>query len=369
MTTASTDPVQDSTIKAETHGTHLQVIQAYALSLERQPLVDFGSGGIPGLDATTAQINGYLTAAKSNASIFLNRTVPDAVMVLADVKELAQTYEALTAAVTPATPLADVKNILAYFREVVSGYQQRAASVNEAMAKARETFSTDAANMTSGVNALNAAIGGSEGILKSIDDQVDKLNSEINAAIGGLVASVIGIIGGAIMIAVGAVGSVVTGGAATALIVAGVAVAAAGVGGTVGSSLAISKGNEQKNALIMQKATINTQLQTALKLKDGLGAIGMQAANAATATQGMVSAWTVLGNYLDSAIKASDPETANQILTKIFVSTKLKSLKESAIGCLNQLQGPGPSVYPGKPVEQVQTELLKEAHPEAFQTS
>ncbi|WP_432020948.1 HBL/NHE enterotoxin family protein [Streptomyces sp. 1222.5] len=360
--TQSTDNQSKSALATEAGGTNLRVIQHYALSLERQPSINFGAGGLEILTGLGDTINNHLTGAKKDAGTFLNVTVPKGIKILQGIIDVAATYAAIRDCITPNMTGAEIKELLSIFRSQVQAYHEDAVSFTAELDTARTAFNTASANLAEDVSALDAAVSGSEGILASIDQQIAKLDEEISGAIGGMVASCLGIIGGAIMIAVGAVGSVVTGGAATALIVAGVAVAAAGVGGAAATGTMIAEANKTKAELIVKRETINAQAKAAQVLKVGLSALGAEAGNAADAAQAMANSWSALDGDLEALEKAlTDGKTySSAMMQKIFVSPKVDRMQLSAQKCIDDLTSTGP-VDPNKPVEQVQRELLANA--------
>ncbi|MFG2639066.1 HBL/NHE enterotoxin family protein [Streptomyces sp. NPDC048362] len=364
MATTPTDlsesPLPDVIEDTEEHGTCVRLIQGYATSLERQMPVNFEFGGIPGLKEMSGVVGGNLVVAKAHATEFLNVYQPKAVDVVVSIRDLADMYDSITSELTPKSTKAEVVNALSEFKELVEGYTEQAAGVASAMQTARQNFNADSANMTQGVSDLEAKLAGTSGILAEIDKQVDELNSQINGMIGGMVASVLGAIAGAIMIAVGAVGSVLTGGTSVPLIVAGVAVCAGGVGGSIAGGIKLAEAIELRDQKILQRAEIHQQLPAVKLLKDNLALFSTQASNSAAASQAMANSWNILKTDLITTRDRINKNGFSEAELKRWVAKPVARLAQSSEKCLEQLGNPVP-VDSKKSQAQVQRELTATA--------
>ena len=137
-------------------------------------------------------------------------------------------------------------------------------------------------------------------MLASISSQLSTIQSNIDGAIAGTVLSGLAIVGGIFMTAVGGVAEFVTAGTSTPLVVAGIAVVAAGVGGEVASALALKNLNGQKASLLQQQSTLTAEVNLATGISTGIGSLQTQANTSVTAASQMENAWSFLSDDLSN---------------------------------------------------------------------
>ncbi|MEV6909755.1 HBL/NHE enterotoxin family protein [Amycolatopsis sp. NPDC051071] len=286
---------------AKEHASNAVVVQSYALSAMNQPNVDFHE--FKKLLPLQVKINNSVGVAKDSAHLYLNTVLPQAIKTIADIELYFQLHNALADSLQPGTSAQQAIALLKIVQEQAVEFQGQAGAVATQLQTLRDGFTTNSAAFNEYSRDLAAIVDGDHGVLKSLDDQLSGIDGKIGGAITGVVLSGLAIAGGVLMVGVGALAEPVTGGLSTALIIGGVAVAAAGIGGEVAASLTLAKLLDLKSNLLQEKAKLKAETTLAAGLRSGLGNLATAASSAATATQGMVNAWSLLGDDLGGLAK------------------------------------------------------------------
>lgn len=322
------------------------IVQNYCLSALAQPNVDLG--GSAGLVKYQDEINKALSGAKDSAHKYLNVVLPHAIVTIANIDAYFSTQNALAEALQPNTPAQTAIALLSAVQDQATTFKTQAAGVTSDLQALRDQFNRTSADMTKSANDLSIAVDGDNGVLKSIDSQLSDIDGKINGAITGVVLSSLAIVGGVIMIGVGALAEAVTGGLATALIVGGIAVAAVGVGGEVGSSIMLAKLLDMKSGLLNEQARLNSEVTLAAGLSSGLKGLSSSAGNAATAAQSMANAWGLLGDDLGNLItdlnSGKTTVDALRTLFTIAAQNQVKVVQGDVTTIRAQLAGVNPTV-------------------------
>lgn len=318
MTTPDSSAANVGT-SAKAQSSNALIVQNYALSVQAQPVVDLA--GYEGLAKYQTEINKALGDAKDSAHLYLNTTLPKAIVTIANIDSYFQTQNALAEALAPGTDKETAIALLKAVQEEATDFHKQAVSVTGDMQDLRDRFSRGSADLSRSAKDLSIAVDGDNGVLASISDQLSDIDGKIAGAITGVVLSGLAVAGGIIMIGVGALAEAVTGGLATALVVGGIAVTAAGIGGEVGASIALSGLLDAKSGLLTQRARLNAETTLAAGLSSGLGGLSSAAGNAAVATQGMANAWNLLGDDLTNLIgDLTKGQTTSDALRRLFAT-------------------------------------------------
>lgn len=340
---------------AKAQSSNALIVQNYALSIEAQPFVDLG--GYAGLATYQDGINKALTDAKDSGRLYLNTTLPKAIVTIANIDAYFQTQNALTQALAPGTDAQTAIALLKAVQEQAVDFRTQATGVTTDLQDLRDRFSRSSASLSQYAKDLSIAVDGDNGVLDSISKELSTIDSKIDGAITGIVLSGLAIVGGIILIGVGALAEAVTGGLATALVVGGIAVTVAGVGGEVGSSIALAKLLDAKSGLLNERARLNSETTLAAGLSSGLGGLSTSAGNAATAAQGMANAWNLLGDDLDSLIsdltKGQTTVDALRQLFTIAAQGAVKTVQGDVVVIRGQLSGVQTTVNPSISAAQV----------------
>ncbi|MEL6311199.1 MAG: hypothetical protein AAFQ17_02355, partial [Pseudomonadota bacterium] len=147
----------------------------------------------------------------------------------------------------------------------------------------------------------------------------------------------------------------VTAGASTPVVVGGVALIAAGVGGEVGSAIALKNLNDEKSNLLRSKAQLTSEVKTASAMKLGYSSLATQAQTAVTAASNMSNAWNSLsadlgllvGNLQKGITNAQQARSiwltvANSEIQNVLTDTNI--IKQQMAGVNSIVATPGQTV-------------------------
>jgi hypothetical protein len=283
------------------------ILQAYALSVLQQPLLNLNTKS---LEPLQNDMNASLKAAMAHANNYKNVILPSMLTSLTSMNQYFNLQNALATALTPST---DQKTTVAALNAVLdqaNGYKSDAVSLQQQLAGLSSDISGDASKFNGFVTQLNAALNGDNGVLTDLQNQLGSIDGKIDGAITGTVLSGLAILGGAFLIAVGAIADFVTAGTSTPLIIAGIGIVATGVGGEVASAVTLSNLINMKADMLRQQAQLQAEVQLAAGLQSGYTSLSNAAVSAATAAQQMSNAWGLLGGHLSNLI--TDVEKGKQ---------------------------------------------------------
>jgi len=317
------------------------LIQAYCNSVNEQPAVDFT--GITGLEQAQAAINAGLATAQAHANNYLNNIQPNIITNIANIGNYYALHNAVATTLPPGTSKADWIAALTALSTQSAAYQTAANGVVTSLNTLHANLTADTASFAGAVSNLNAAVNGDNGVLASDRAEVDALQSKIDGAIAGVALSGLAIAGGVFLVAVGGIADFVTAGTSTPLVVAGIAVVAAGIGGEVASALTLSNLNSQKATLLQQESTLTTEVALATGISSGYSSLGTQVKNAVDAATAMENAWNFLSSDLGSLITDLNNGTVDDgILQKVFLTaanTVIQTLIQDITTIKSQMTG------------------------------
>jgi hypothetical protein len=326
QTTQQEEAVAAISTSSKTQCTVGLQLQAYCQSVLEQPKVSFA--GFDNLAAYEAQINAGLAAAQTRADNYLNKIRPAVIENVTNISNYFALHSAVADTLPEGSSKKDWLDSLGAVKDTADEYRQHAADIVTMLSTLNGGLTTDVASFNQTVNELNTTVNGDNGVLASLDSEIDDIQSKIGGAIAGVVLSGLAIVGGSIMILVGALAEPFTAGASTALVVGGAAILIAGIGGEVGAGVALGGLLDQKGKLISRKSTLNAEVQFALGMKTGFADLRDQAGVAVQAATAMQNAWEFLGgdlgnlsNDLNKGIIGTDA------VRKLWLATANKAIK------------------------------------------
>lgn len=301
-------------------------LQAYCNTVLEQPKVSFGD--FANLVQYQTDVNTGLAAAQTRATTYLSTIQPTIITNVTNISNYFDLHGAVSASLPPGSTKQEWLDALSAVRDAANGYKADADGIVTLLSTLNTGLNSDVASFAQTVNQLNIAVNGDNGVLASLDSQIDDIQSKINGAITGTVLSGLAIVGGSILILVGALADIVTAGAATALVVGGAAVLIAGIGGEAASAVALSGLLDQKANLITRGSALRSEVQFALGLKAGFSNLKDQVTTAVQAATAMQNAWSFLESDLGNL--ASDLNKG--ILGTDIIRTLWLNTANSAIG-------------------------------------
>lgn len=330
------------------------VVMSYCDSILQQPSVDFSAlkGQVNGdkLIDIGNKINAALATAQQHATNYENSIAPNIITNISNISNYYALHKAIATTLPPGASENDWVKELNVLEQQTIKYQSLADNTVTSLQKLHSDLTSDSAAFTELVTSLNALVDGDNGMLKSIDDQLSSIQSKIDGAIAGIVLSGLAIVGGVFMVAVGAIADFVTAGTSTPLIVAGVAVIAAGVGGEVASALTLKALNDSKGDLLTQKTQLKSQVALAQGISSGYVSLKDQVNTAATAATQMSSAWSFLksdlGNLADNLNNGIISTDEVRTLFLVAANDTITSVEDDIKIIKHQMTGYQPLVAP-----------------------
>ncbi|MCU7879972.1 MAG: alpha-helical pore-forming toxin family protein [Candidatus Thiodiazotropha sp. (ex Lucinoma aequizonata)] len=350
--------VQDIRAGTQSQCSQALLIQLYCNSILQQPKVDFSGykNVINGnkLIAIGEDINTALATAQQHANEYLNAIQTKIIINISNIENYYNLHKAVAVTLPSGSSNQQWITALNALKTASIKYQSEAKDVAVSLQTLHSDLSTDSASFTEQVSKLNALVKGSQGILHDMNSQLDSIQSKINGCIVGIAVSGLAIMGGVFITAVGAI--VVfpaIAGVGTAVVIGGIALCAAGIGGEVASALALEKLYNTKATLLTQKAGLNAEVKLTTSIGSAYNNFNTQVKVGVTASTKMIDAWRFLSsdlayliNDLDKGVKsAGDIRTfylkaANSIIES-GIDTEINIIKHQMTGVQSKVAPEG----------------------------
>ena len=274
------------------------IVQSYCQKLLMQPPINFG--GASQFKYSEDRINAGLKKAQDNARFYMDKLRPKMIEVLANVRFFAVQMRALGEAVRKADSMAKILNCIKYPLASAQKYEQEAKDVAEGLNKFEKQVAEDTAFYQGIVDELNALINGEEELLHRYQTQLKKIEEEIIPSSILVAGSVLGILSGAFLIAVGTISSFVTAGTSLPIAAAGGIMLLGGIAATSAGSVSLAGLLDQKSALVNSSNTVKQQAKVAREYVTTFVDLHRGAADSVEAVQPMINGWTQLAVGLKS---------------------------------------------------------------------
>lgn len=221
--------------------------------------------------------------------------------------------------------LSKFNEIIEVFQEDIEDRKDKTKELMSDLGDFKTDLETDNRNFQDIIADAQQIYSGSGGEIETLNSQIKALKTAIDKNIGiiagGALATVIGII----TIAVGAVGTVFTGGAAVKVIVAGVIATGTGIAMiTVASKDLVEKQKEYGSAL-QNLAKIKGEMAALKNVEDHFTGLKDKNENAHTAVGNMQQGWTILHNNFKELGKSAqkiDPAKRNLLVNRLATTQK-----------------------------------------------
>ncbi len=299
-------------------------LQNFCMSVAQQKTVDLRD--FPSLTSIGDEINSGLGIAQGHARLYLDKIRPNIELNLANVSNYYGLHQAVLTTLPPGSSKAAWLSSLSALKEQSIDFQKNASGVATSLADLRDKLSTDVATFSKVVSDLNTAVGGDNGVLKKISEQLGDLQAKIDGAISGIVLSSLAVLGGVFITLVGAIADFLTAGTSTPLVLGGVAVILAGAGGVVASSLALKGLYDAQGSLLKQQNLLKKESAHAAGMANGYSAFSNQIRLAAQAALDMQSAWEFLSADLENLATDLDKGITNTDAVRTLFLTAANSM-------------------------------------------
>jgi len=276
------------------------LIQNYCNSVKEQPQISFG--GQPHLAQYQFQINQALVGANAHADNYLNVVQPMIINNLSNMQNYFLLHQTIPLACPEGSTVALWIATLSAIQEQSQDYVALVKTTVTNITNLYKSLATDSAAFSTIVSNLNTAVNGDNGALASLESQVNTIQAQIDGAIAGTALSALAIVAGAFIAAVGGITDFVTAGASTPVLLGGIALVAAGVGGEAASAITLKNLNDEKANILQQEASLTAEVKLAKGVSTAYGSLQNQAGQAVTAATAMKNAWDVMESGLGNLI-------------------------------------------------------------------
>ena len=279
------------------------LIQAYCISVNQQPKVDFSLIQGEDLEKYQTEINEALEIAQAHSRRYLNVIQPAILVNISNIGNYYALHDAVATTLPEGSTEAEWIAALTILATESSNYQTTALGIVSQLKSLSDEMNIDSANFRIIVTDLNARVKGDDGALADLDNNLNSIQKEIDGVIAGAVISGLAIMGGVFMIVVGAVSDTFTEGAATVLMFGGYGVLSVGALGETASGLTLAALSEQKAVLYNQRSTLKAEVKLAGGISQSYESLTNQVKIAVMAATNMSTAWTSLSADLGNMIK------------------------------------------------------------------
>lgn len=224
-------------------------------------------------------------------------------------------------------------------KENIQDKENKTQQLIEKFSLFRTDLESDNRNFQTIVADADKIYAGSEGEIATTRKNIDVITSAIDKDIGLIAGGAVAIVGGIVMIGVGAVGSVVTGGAAVKLIVAGVITTVTGVAMVTAASIDLQNKQRDYGKALQKMKQLEDEMAALENTKNQFTSLKNNNTNAHTAVENMRKAWITINNNfqeLESSVNIINPERRFMLVNKLKATQKnFDDLKQQAVNAQN----------------------------------
>ncbi|MFI0878248.1 HBL/NHE enterotoxin family protein [Streptomyces parvus] len=317
-------------------GSLTALVQTHALSIMQQPKPDFSGIDNGEIRSFQGTVQGALNNAAENAGHYLWTVQPESIALLYRVENYFVTLGALSESLKDEQDPDAMVQTLRYLREQAGEFTDQTRKVASSTDRMVSAFSGDKREFTECAAKINTLVGGESGILGDLKRDLENVNSKITAATIGAGVSGAAILGGVACIVIGCCTSIFTGGTSLAVAIGGGVLLLGGIGGGIGSGIALANLYDEKRNLLVKQERLENGVKLLTACSAGLADLGTQAGGVATALQNTTNSWTFLKESLNSA--ADNIEKAGRTQSDFLRKTFLRTIDRSLPRNLEQLR-------------------------------
>lgn len=252
-------------------GTAMLATQIYSTLVLQQPDFTASDGEGEKVKSIINNLNNGQKIARQHGEKYLNTIAPSLIGAISGINGYATQYQVFSQAINGLLPklVAEStrektrKEIIALLTQLKIDAQRKLTTVRNLAGDVevyKQQFETDAENFEKVVEAADKEIGSDSGELSKIKRDIEDTQQSINGTIGGVVISALVIVGGGIVIAVGALAALPAGVTSAAVILPGIVLVATGTAALAGLSAKLASDNTKLADLYMQAAKVNATL-------------------------------------------------------------------------------------------------------------
>jgi len=296
--------------------TQTLIVESYCHKVLMQTPINFD--GASKLKDSEDRINQGLKKAQDNALFYLEELRPKMIKVLVNVRVFAGQMQSVAEAIRRADSMAKILNYIKYPLDSAQKYEQEAENVLDSLKKFEKRVAEDTAFYQGVLDELNALIDGDRELLERYQTQLKEIENKITGSSFLVAGGVLGILGGAFLIAVGTISSFVTAGTSLPIAAVGGALLLGGIGATASGSVALAGLLDEKSALVNSINTVKREAKFAREYVTTFGDLHRGAADSLQVAQNMCHGWyaieSELKNLYDQLSGTSDISTVQDIV-------------------------------------------------------
>jgi len=296
--------------------TQTLIVESYCHKVLMQTPINFD--GASKLKDSEDRINQGLKKAQDNALFYLEELRPKMIKVLVNVRVFAGQMQSVAEAIRRADSMAKILNYIKYPLDSAQKYEQEAENVLDSLKKFEKRVAEDTAFYQGVLDELNALIDGDRELLERYQTQLKEIENKITGSSFLVAGGVLGILGGAFLIAVGTISSFVTAGTSLPIAAVGGALLLGGIGATASGSVALAGLLDEKSELVNSINTVKREAKFAREYVTTFGDLHRGAADSLQVAQNMCHGWYAiefeLKNLYDQLSGTSDISTVQDIV-------------------------------------------------------
>lgn len=310
------------------------VMKTYALSIIAQNKVNLGEDAKDNevnkkLDDLNERFDKALKIARSHAKEYLDVVEPLMLSNISDIENYYEIQNSISFVTTPNTPKETWLQVIAELCKKSQDSLSKSEETLRALKSVKAGFENVAATISSLTIDLNNLVNGDEGMLKTLRAELDNLNVTINGAASAVAMSALGVVGGIVMVVVGALGTIETSGVSASIIVGGVGVITGGTAALPVAAATLAEAEREKKRVIEEKADLNAGISLAAIFSTSFKSTSKTLSGAILALESMTESW----KQLKGKLKHLFSDTQNGILApdevrQIFVEDAVNDVKE-----------------------------------------
>jgi len=289
------------------------LIQVYAVGIKEQPLVDFSNE--PHLLQYQDAINDGLNTAKDHAANYLTLIQPALLRNIFDISNYYALHNAIPSVCPEGTTVAQWIANLTELQIASTNYLNNITRILATLTELEDELKVDVEAFRVMVQDLNTAVNGDGGILQQDANALAGIQTRIDVAIAAMTLGIAAMIGGVIMIIIGAVAPV-----ALPLVVGGVSMLGVGTTAMITSAVLLADLNNEKAQLLYQESQLNAEVTFAMGVSSGYKSWHSKVSDALGAAKIMFAAWQDLDTDLTTMIsELNSGITSPDALRKAFL--------------------------------------------------
>lgn len=219
----------------------------------------------------------------------------------------------------------DFRLCIGDLKENIQDKEEKTQQLIDKFSLFRTDLESDNRNFQMIVADADKIYAGSEGEIATTRKNIDAITTAIDKDIAIITGGAVGIVGGIVMIGVGAIGTVVTGGAATKLIVAGVITTATGIAMVTAASIDLENKQRDYGIALQKIKELDDEMAALENTENQFTSLKNNNTNAHIAVENMRTAWITINNNfqeLENSVNIINPERRFMLVNKLKAAQK-----------------------------------------------